>query len=49
MEVYDLPEDEQARWDEVMAPVEDQWLAEMDAEGLGDEARQVLEDIRTPR
>ena len=49
MEVYDLPEDEHARWVEVMDPVEDQWLAEMEAEGMGEEAKQVLEDIRTPR
>ena len=41
--IYDLPENEKARWKEALQPVVDGWVADMEAQGLP--GKDMVEDI----
>jgi len=45
--IYDLPEDEWARWRDASLVVHEQWITDFEGEGLETEARAIVEDAKT--
>jgi len=43
LQVYNLPADERQLWKETVMGVWEDWLSEREAEGTGEEARQILD------